>query len=100
MIVHHQPPPTSDTIWNLHAWQLSWDGNAVWDPKGVVTGTAVDFQFPAVPDPRNLQFKYRATSASSGQSSWEPDDFIRRVVQSTSTGSRILPASRVTAAMF
>jgi 1,4-alpha-glucan branching enzyme len=83
MIVHHQPE-TGDFVWNLHAWQLSWDGNAVWDPKGAVNETVVDFQFPAVPDPRSLQFKYRATSAS-GISTWEPDDFIRQVVQTAAT---------------
>jgi 1,4-alpha-glucan branching enzyme len=83
MIVHHQPE-TRDFVWNLHAWQLTWDGNAVWDPKGTINETVVDFQFPEVPDPRNLQFKYRTTSAS-GLSTWEPDDFVRQVVQTTST---------------
>jgi 1,4-alpha-glucan branching enzyme len=86
MNVHHQPLGLgSRSIWNLHAWQRAWDGNSVWDPTGVGNAGLVDFKFPAVPDPRTLQFKYRATSATSGVSTWEPDDFVRQVVNITST---------------
>jgi 1,4-alpha-glucan branching enzyme len=84
MIVHHQPLG-GGSVWNLHAWQLAWDGNSVWDPRGVGNAGLVDFTFPAVPDPRTLQFKYRATSITSGVSTWEPDDFVRQVVNITST---------------
>jgi len=84
MIVHHQPL-AGGSIWNLHAWQLSWSGNSVWDPRGVGNAALVDFKFPAVPDPRALQFIYRATSATSGISTWEPDDFVRQVVNVTPT---------------
>jgi 1,4-alpha-glucan branching enzyme len=84
MIVHHQPLGAG-SIWNLHAWQLAWDGNSVWDPRGVGNAGLMDFKFPAVPDPRTLQFKYRATSATSGVSTWEPDDFVRQVVNITAT---------------
>jgi 1,4-alpha-glucan branching enzyme len=83
MIVHHQPLQ-SGCVWNLHAWQLAWDGNSIWDPTGQANVGLVDFQFPFVRDPRILQFKYRATSAS-GFSTWEPDDFVRQVVQTDST---------------
>jgi hypothetical protein len=84
MIVHHQPLG-SGSVWNLHAWQLAWNGNSVWDPRGVSNAGLVEFQFPAVPEPRALQFKYRATSVTSGVSTWEPDDFIRQVVNITVT---------------
>ena len=45
------------SIWNLHAWQLAWDGNSVFDPVGVANAALVDFDFPAVPDVRWLTFK-------------------------------------------
>lgn len=83
MIVHHQPLG-SGFVWNLHAWQLAWDGNSVWDPRGNLNAGFVDVTFPDVSDPRSVQFKYRATSAS-GVSTWEPDDFIRQVVDITVT---------------
>jgi 1,4-alpha-glucan branching enzyme len=84
MIVHHQPLG-SGSVWNLHAWQLAWDGNSVWDRKGVPNAGLLDFNFPALPDPRTVQFKYRATSSSSGASTWEPDDFIRQLVNGNSS---------------
>jgi 1,4-alpha-glucan branching enzyme len=83
MIVHHQPLPTGD-VWNLHAWQLAWDGNSIWDPTGRDIAGLVDFQFPVVSDLRSLEFKYRSTAATTGISTWEPDDFVRQVVQPTS----------------
>jgi 1,4-alpha-glucan branching enzyme len=92
MIVHHQPL-VSGSVWNLHAWQLAWNGNSVWDPRGVGNAALVDFNFPAVPDPRTLQFKYRATSATSGISTWEPDDFVRQVVNITSADIWTFPQS-------
>jgi 1,4-alpha-glucan branching enzyme len=84
MIVHHQPLPNGD-VWNLHAWKLAWDGNSIWDPTGRDNAGLVDFQFPVVSDPRSLRFKYRATAATTGISTWEPDDFVRQVVQPTAT---------------
>src|ERR1019366_9299178 len=84
MIVHHQPLPNGD-VWNLHAWKLVWDGNCIWDPTGRDNAGLVDFQFPVVSDPRSLRFKYRATAATTGISTWEPDDFVRQVVQPTAT---------------
>src|SRR5262249_38069578 len=78
--VHHQPLDTG-LAWTLRAWQLAWNGNTVWDANGISKGELVDFQFPDVSDPRQLSFKYRSTSASSSQTTWEPDDFVRQVVQ-------------------
>jgi 1,4-alpha-glucan branching enzyme len=83
MIVHHQPLLTGD-VWNLHAWQLAWNGNSIWDQTGRDNAGLVDFQFPVVSDPRSLQFKYRATAVNTGISTWERDDFVRQVVQPTS----------------
>ena len=80
--VHHQPLDTS-LVWVLRAWQLAWDGNSTWDLPGTVQQKLVNFQFPDVADPRQLSFRYRSTSAASGQTSWEPDDFIRQFVQAT-----------------
>jgi hypothetical protein len=82
MIVHHAPLDIGPS-WNLHAWQLAWDGNSVWDPTGSVNSGLIDFQFPAVADPRKLRFKYRSTSTTSGASIWEPDTCVRQVVQTT-----------------
>lgn len=92
MIVHHAPLQTGAT-WNLHAWQLSWDGNAVWDPTGTPDGAEYDFAFPEVTDPRWLKFKYRATPSGSAVSIWEPDDFVRQLVQSQSTEIWTFPQS-------
>lgn len=84
IIVHHSALDTG-LSWNLHAWQLAWDGNSVWDPHGTLNSGVIDFEFPDVSDPRELKFKYRSTSLSSGQSTWEPNDFIRQIVQRTPT---------------
>jgi len=80
--VHHRPLSTS-LLWALRAWELAWDGNAIWDRPGIVRGNGVDFQFPDVDDPRELSFKYRSTSGATGQTVWEPDDFVRQLVQTT-----------------
>jgi 1,4-alpha-glucan branching enzyme len=79
MWVHHAPLDSS-LLWHLHAWQLSWDGNGVWDPPGTSAGSIVNFQFPSVPDVRWLQFKFRSTSAKTGVSTWESDDVVRQIV--------------------
>jgi hypothetical protein len=62
MLLHHAPLDPS-LLWNLHAWQLSWDGNSVWDPSGTRAGSVVNIPFPSVADARWLQFKFRSTSA-------------------------------------
>jgi hypothetical protein len=87
--VHHQPldPALS---WTLRAWQLAWDGNSVWDVDGVKSGKLLEFQFPDVADPRKVNFKYRSTS--SGQTTWEPDDFVRQIVPDS--GLSALPGRR------
>lgn len=77
LVIHHQPiqPALS---WNLHAWQLSWDGAAKWDPPG--TGAAsglVDFPFPDVPDRRKVAFKFRYRTLDT--TVWETDDFVRQL---------------------
>jgi hypothetical protein len=79
MLVHHTALDTSLT-WNLHAWQLLWDGNSVWDPTGTTNAGRVDFQFPNVPDPRWLQFMFRSTSGAAGQTVWESNDYVRQIV--------------------
>ncbi|HEX4142211.1 MAG TPA: alpha-amylase family glycosyl hydrolase [Pirellulales bacterium] len=42
----------------------------------------VTLSFPDDADPRKLNFKYRSTS-SSGQTTWEADDFVRQIVSTT-----------------
>src|ERR1035438_1332431 len=59
--------------------QAAWDGNNVWDTKVTPSGDVVDFQLPDAPDPRKLQFKFHCTSPATGQSTWEADDFTRRL---------------------
>src|SRR5215471_15617652 len=81
--VHHQPA-RNGLSWDMHVWQAAWDGNAVRDPQGTFNGDVVDFQLHDVPETRKLQFKYRSTD-STGRTDWEPDDFIRRVLQTTPT---------------
>jgi 1,4-alpha-glucan branching enzyme len=93
IIVHHSVLDSGGS-WNLHAWQLAWDGNSVWDPQGTPNGDVIDFQFPNVSDPRELSFKYRSTSLISGESTWEPDDFIRQIVQQTPTEIWTFASSR------
>ncbi len=78
--VHHRPKQ-SGAVWSLHAWQLAWDGNAVWDIAGSPNGNHVDFDFPDVPDVRKLQFKYRATVPATNATTWEPEDFVRQLTQ-------------------
>src|SRR5580692_5533408 len=82
MLVHHAPFSAGLT-WNLHAWQLSWNGNAVWDVNASASGALIDFQFPDVPDPRWLQFLFRATTPQTGSSVWESDSFARQIVDPT-----------------
>ena len=93
IVVHHQPIASGGT-WNLHAWQLSWDGNAVWDPTGKPNGPLVDFAFPDVPDARLLQFKYRSTSGSPANSTWEPDELVRQVARPSPTAIWTFEQSR------
>ena len=71
---HHKPANTA-AVWNLHVWENAWDGNFKCDIVGESNAGFVDFQFPAVPDARTLQFKYHQVSPTD---SWEPDSFIRR----------------------
>ncbi len=78
IIVHHKPADNA-VLWNMRVWEAAWDGNNVWDTKGISTGDLVDFQLPDVQDPRKLQFKYHTTSPSTGQNNWEADDFTRRL---------------------
>ncbi len=77
--VHHQPVDTS-AICSLHAWQLAWDGNQVWDRPGTVRDKIVDFGFPEVDDPRQVDFLYLSTSTPCSQTTWEPNDFARQIV--------------------
>ena len=67
----------------MHVWRVAWDGDQVWDFKGVRNGGVLDFQLPAVPDLRKLQFKFNSTVLSTGQVQWEADDFIRRLYLSS-----------------
>jgi 1,4-alpha-glucan branching enzyme len=76
--VHHKPADKT-ALWNIYITEPAWDGNNVWDTQGTATAAGVDFQLPVVPDPRQLQFKYHSTAPSTGQVTWEPDDFIRRL---------------------
>jgi 1,4-alpha-glucan branching enzyme len=77
-IMVHYKPTNSALLWRVHAWQAAWDGNCVWDTKGTPKSDLMDFQLPDAPDPRELQFKFYSTNSSTGQDTWEPDDFIRR----------------------
>src|SRR5258707_4317716 len=87
-------PLNSGSLWNLRAWQLAWDGNDVWDPTGRVAGSLVDFQFPDVPDPRKLNFKFRSLATATGATAWEPDDFIRQIVDPAALEIWTFPATR------
>jgi 1,4-alpha-glucan branching enzyme len=78
IIVHHKPANNA-VLWNMRVWQAAWDGNNVWDTKVTPSGDVVDFQLPDAPDPRKLQFKFHCTSPATGQSTWEADDFTRRL---------------------
>ncbi|MBV8358398.1 MAG: hypothetical protein JO189_10740 [Deltaproteobacteria bacterium] len=78
IIVHHQPANTA-LLWNIHVWKAAWDGNNVWDTKGISTGDGVEFGLPEVRDPRKLQFKYHFTSALTGENGWEADALTRRL---------------------
>ncbi|MGA2256521.1 MAG: alpha-amylase family glycosyl hydrolase [Thermoguttaceae bacterium] len=93
LVVHHQPL-NSESVWNLHAWQLAWDGNAVWDPTGTAAGDLVNFRFPDVPDPRKLNFKFRSRVIGTNTTAWEPDDFIRQIVDLTASEMWTFPATR------
>jgi 1,4-alpha-glucan branching enzyme len=93
LVVHYQPLGPG-LLWNLHAWQLAWNGNAVWDPAGTVAGIVVDFPFPDVPDPRKLNFKFRSLAVASGATTWEPDDFIRQIVDPAAIDIWTFPATR------
>jgi 1,4-alpha-glucan branching enzyme len=77
--VHHLPVDNG-LSWNLHAWQLAWDGNSKWEPAGTANGRLVDFPFPNVPDPRTVSFKFRWSSAPN-EPVWESDDFVRQLAQ-------------------
>ncbi|MGC9944628.1 MAG: alpha-amylase family glycosyl hydrolase, partial [Verrucomicrobiota bacterium] len=78
-------PVTPGLSWKMHVWELAWDGNLVWDMPGTLSGTTMDFQLPDVADPRTLEFQYNST-ASNGQTVWEPSTFIRQVFQKAPTG--------------
>ncbi|WP_227254579.1 alpha-amylase family glycosyl hydrolase [Frigoriglobus tundricola] len=93
LIVHYQPLEPG-SLWYLHAWQLAWDGNKVWDPVGTVAGGRVDFPFPDVPDPRQLNFKFRSLAVSASATTWEPDDFVRQLVDPAATEIWTFPATR------
>jgi 1,4-alpha-glucan branching enzyme len=83
MHLHHAPINPTLT-WNLHVWQLSWDGSQVWDPRGVRADSWVNVDFPQVTDPRLLQFKFRSFNTASVPT-WESDAFVRQIVDPTST---------------
>jgi 1,4-alpha-glucan branching enzyme len=75
IIVHHRPI-SPELPCNLYAWQLAWNGNALWDsPSQAQASGVLDFAFPNVSDPRLIPFKFHSVN------DWEPDDFIRQVVQ-------------------
>jgi 1,4-alpha-glucan branching enzyme len=78
-IVVHHVPVNQAILWSMHVWQAAWDGNNVWDTQGTSGSGVVDFQLPASPDPRKLQFKFHSTTPATGLDVWEPDDFIRRL---------------------
>ena len=93
LLVHHQPLNPA-LPWNLHAWQLAWDGNNVWDPAGTLNGGLVDFEFPDVPDPRKLNFKYRSLAVDSGATTWESSDFSRQIVDPAAVEIWTFPSTR------
>jgi len=77
-LVHHSPiNPTAP--WNIHVWQSAWDGNLKVDRKGSPNGNMVDFELPDSPDARKLQFMFYYAST------WEANDFIRRLFQESPT---------------
>ena len=76
--VHHKPA-NGAMVWNLRVWQSAWDGNNVWDSTGQPSADLVDFQLPDTPDPRKLQFKFHSASPETGLTTWESDDFTRRL---------------------
>jgi 1,4-alpha-glucan branching enzyme len=78
IVVHHKPV-NGAASWNMHVWQAAWDGNLVRDTKGISGADTVDFQLPDAPDPRQLQFKFYSSSLTTGQTTWEADDFTRRL---------------------
>jgi hypothetical protein len=93
IIVHHRPANNA-VVWNMHVWEVVWDGDNVCDEKGTSNGDAVDFQLPDAQDPRKLQFKYRSASPVTGQTSWEPDDFTRRLFSKSTAEIWTFEASR------
>jgi 1,4-alpha-glucan branching enzyme len=93
LVVHHQPLD-SGSVWNLHAWQLSWDGNDVWDAAGTASGSLVDFQFPDVPEPRKLNFMFRSLTVATGNTNWETNDFVRQIVDPTASDIWTFHATR------
>src|ERR1039457_2808939 len=78
IMVHHQPANPA-ALWGMHVWQAAWDGNNVWDIKGIPNGVVLDFELPDTPDPRKLQFKFHSTDPATGLDTWEADSFIRRL---------------------
>lgn len=78
IIVHHKPVNLA-VSWNMRVWQTAWDGNNVWDTRGITSGDVVEFQLPETPDARKLQFKFHSTAPDTGLQSWEPDDATRRL---------------------
>ena len=92
IVVHHQPPDDS-VSWRMYVTQAAWDGNNVWDTPGTPNVNVVDFQLPDAPDPRKLQFKFYSTAPGTGQSTWEPDDFIRRLFLTSPTEVRTFESS-------
>jgi 1,4-alpha-glucan branching enzyme len=77
--VHHQPI-TAGLTWDMHVWQLAWDGNLVWDQPGTAAGSTLDFVTPDISDPRTFQFQYNFTGANSPLT-WESSNFIRQIYQ-------------------
>lgn len=75
IVVHHKPAITA-TAWIMQVSQSAWDGANKWNQSGTSNGDLIDFAFPAVPDPRRLQFKFEATAPTT---TLERDDFIRRL---------------------
>ena len=82
--VHHKPAQ-GGLQWNMRVWEAAWNGNNVWDTKGASKGEVVDFELPDAQDPRKLQFKFHSTSPTTGQSSWEADDFTRALFLTSPT---------------
>jgi 1,4-alpha-glucan branching enzyme len=77
-IVHHRPV-NGALSWNLHAWAPAWNGTQAWDMDGAPGGATVDFEFPDVPDPRKLFFKYNSVDPEKNSTVWEADSFVRRI---------------------